>query len=307
MKYKIIRAVSGSPGFVELMREEFIRIREAKRCLFAILGIEDKFDLLLANYIELERELLNLTLYQMIYRKLQWSDFRTDVELVNMRIANMLSSARLYLDQVAHDLDNLYGADSEIANAVRDGRARQYDGKLGYRTMEAVRNYIQHCGLPVHSMTYHMSKDELGVAASGIQYNVVPYLHPANLEEDGTFKRRVLAELKTRGTKIPIMPLVREYVEGLAEVQGKLREKCDASVRSSEAILAGVKEKARQAFPDHIQGLSVVSEDDKGMCSEIHQIFDDPIKRLKNLQRKNSTLNNLPARYVTSKVKERED
>lgn len=291
-----------SPGFVELTQAEYESIRHAKRCQLIVLGIEDKFDLLLANYAEYEQALLELTLHQMVYRNLDWSSFQTDLQLVNRRLANLLSAARLYLDQASHDLGGLQGPESDIGAALDEERSRQYEGKIGFRAMEAARNYAQHRSLPVHQLSYPKRVEEPGVPSSKISFGAVPSLDTAQLEVDGGFKASVLAELKERGQHVPITPLVREYVEGLGEVQERLRTISDPHVDVWEDTLRRVKERAREAFPDHLIGLAVVAEQEEGIWPEIDHIFSDPWDRRKELRRKNALLKNLADRYVTSKV-----
>lgn len=304
MKYKIARAAMSLPGSIDLTPEEYATIRQAKRRLVLVLGIEEKFDLVLENYAEYERSLLELTLHQMLYRDLDWSSFRTDIQLVNRRLANLLSAARLYLDQSGHDLVAMYGSDSEVANGVRVERNCQYDTKLGYRVMEAVRNCAQHRSLPVHRMSYPSRVEQPGVPQSKLRFGIIPSLDTARLDEDGEIKPRILDELKQRGTYVPLTPLVREYVDGLGRVQETLRAKTTVDVARWEAVLTRVEERAKEALEGSLHALSVVAEDDEGIWREIDHIFTDLCERRRALSRKNGGLDRLSQRYVSGSVDE---
>lgn len=303
MRYGIARATTSSPGFLEITKDDYDSIRKAKRHQLVILGIEDKFDLLLSNYAEYERALLELTLQQVVYRGLDWAGFQSDLQLVNRRLANLLSAARLYLDQIGHDLGGLDDLAAGLSEAVNEERSRQYDGRLGYRVMEATRNYTQHRNLPVQRLSYPMHIAEPGVASSGMSFGAVPSLDVAQLESDGGFKAAVLDELRERGRFIPITPLVREYVEGIGLVQDRLRAVVDPHVSVWEALLLSVESRGQFAFPDHQMGLAVVAEEQEGTWPQIDYVFSDPLKRRQQLRKKNRDLQTLSRRYVTGEVK----
>ena len=150
MKFGITYPGSTAQDFFEISGEQFAHARLAKRNLFRVLSIEDKFDLVLANYTDFERELLDLALYQMVHFGVSWSSGHSDIYKVNRRLANLLSAARLYTDQIKHDAAALDSSETSLAQLLSKKFSDQYDARLGYRVMEALRNYAQHRSLPVH-------------------------------------------------------------------------------------------------------------------------------------------------------------
>ncbi len=54
----------GSPDSIPITTEQFKQIRAAKQRLMFGVGIEEKLDLILENYAELEHTLLNMALEQ---------------------------------------------------------------------------------------------------------------------------------------------------------------------------------------------------------------------------------------------------
>lgn len=159
MRYGIAAMVGLNRGPIELSGDEFTALLTARRNLGVAVGIEEKFNLLLENYAEFERALLDLTLRRMIFADFDWSTFQDDFLTVNRHMANLLSSARSYTDQVDHELIELFGSDSDRVTAVRRSRASEYDSRVGYRAMEAIRNYLQHRSFPVHQMSFPGERD----------------------------------------------------------------------------------------------------------------------------------------------------
>jgi hypothetical protein len=306
MKYKITRAICGQQPSIELTYEEYAHTLEAKRNLWIFLGIEEKLDLLLQNYAEYERTLLDLALHQMICRDLDWSSFRADIQLVNRRLTNLFSAARLYVDQIKHDLGAVYGQGSEMVSAIKKELSKQYDASLGYRAMEAIRNHIQHRSLVVHRMSYPSRLENPKVPGGRVRYSIVPSLDTAELEKDRDVKGSVLNELRDRGRYVPLTPLVREYIEGLAHIHEVLREMTSADTSVWEAALENVQRRAVDVFGENLDGLSVVAKDEAGRYPEIEAIFDDMGRRRQSLVRRNCHLERLANRYVSGEADEHE-
>lgn len=305
MKYKITIALSGRNPSVEISFDEYSRIKESKHNLFIIVDIEDKLDLLLENYADYERSLLELALQHMLFRVKDWQSGRANIHIVNRRLINLLSAARLYIDQVKHDVGMLYGQNSELVKALNTQLSQEYDAILGYRVMEEIRNYIQHRSLPVHRMSYSSKVERPSEPSRKIRYSVVPSLDTARLEVDGKFKSTIAQELKAKGDSVPLTPLVREYVEALGRVHETLREGSSKDTARWEAVLAEVETKAFNAFNCNLDHLAVVTEDEDGSWPEIEHIFNDLWKYRKSLVQKNSILNHLSERYISSASEER--
>src|SRR3954466_11738182 len=109
MRYGITRRVFGNPIFIDIEEQRFRAVLQAKERLLQVIGFEEKFDLLLENLADLERDLLHLNLNQLLFKDLDWHGFRSDTRLLSRRLSNLLSSARLYIDQTKHELSTLLG------------------------------------------------------------------------------------------------------------------------------------------------------------------------------------------------------
>src|SRR5690606_25514133 len=115
-------------------------------------GVEDKFRILLGNFLSYERELLMIGTERMV-------DGRFDHEVawhhrlqITRRVVNYLTAVRLYTDQVAHEIKASRGAPAH--EAWKKKTHEVYDSKPGYRIVCALRNVVQHSALPVHVVGY---------------------------------------------------------------------------------------------------------------------------------------------------------
>jgi len=112
----------------------------------------------LENYFEYEVGLLTSTQRSMLFSEKDYGWFHKERLLVCRRIVNLLTACRLYLDQSSHHLACLYGGDSDTIHGIEDVRSSEYDTHVEYRIMEAIRNYAQHRGFPIHSCSYNAQR-----------------------------------------------------------------------------------------------------------------------------------------------------
>ena len=75
MRYGITTLVLGHGNVVAISGERFQAVVQAKANFLAVLQLEEKFDLLLENYAELEQELLQLDLRFLVFGIQDWQGF----------------------------------------------------------------------------------------------------------------------------------------------------------------------------------------------------------------------------------------
>ena len=158
MKYGLTIAAFGNWPFIEIPLDEFHQIKTARSNLLMMLDIEEKFELLVENHAEYESTILGIVQRRMVRGDGTWATAMDDVLLINRRLANVLTAGRLYEDHAKHAISTLYGSDSDACVRVRTALALQYDQALGFRVMEALRNYVQHQALPVAAIRYESER-----------------------------------------------------------------------------------------------------------------------------------------------------
>ena len=294
MRY-VLRAL-GSNDFVNLDEAEYLEVARAKDALVAMIGIEQKFDLLFENYADYERELLELSLHQALRRDLDWPGGQNDIAAVSRRLANLLSAARLYIDQVTHDLRATFGPTSDLPEIVKAKTSQEYDARFGYRLMETLRNAMQHRSMPVHALSY--PSESVG---QGVQFRAVPSIDVTRLK-DAELKPAVFAELESRGNTVELTPLVREYIEGLGNVHEALRTLAAPQVATWDSVLASTQARGTEPSGGGTKRAVLVSRlDDAENVIETVQVFTEVTEYRRAFERRNSILSNLARRYVSSR------
>src|SRR6266480_7935562 len=135
MSHYEIRSNFKSASPVKISEERFVEIDRADRGLKEILGVEEKFHVLMENYAEFEEALYKEAFKTVIFSVSEESNMLAR-HLISRRLLNLLSSAKLYLDTLPQHGKRIF--ENKIGNfsKLRSCAAQAYDSSLGYRVME---------------------------------------------------------------------------------------------------------------------------------------------------------------------------
>lgn len=297
MRYEITRLILGQQHFVPSTHARFEEVRRAREGLLVALEIEEKCDILVENYREWEGEMLALATRHMLSGARTWSGSVAGLHLLNRRLSNLLSSCRLYVDHLMHSISTLYGADPANLTEVKKAIAEQYDSRLGYRVMEALRNWSQHRGLPIHELRYEATRD---IEAGVWRFGTTPLVNGKQIESDGGFKTGVLAELGEKCSR-DLKPLVRDYLEGLGQVHLRARNILSADVSDWDGVFESVTDEYRRVTSEDVSSLAIVAVVDDHSVLDSVSIFNDLIERRKDLSSKNLAIR-LSGSFVSGEV-----
>lgn len=152
----VLRTIGGSE-LVEIDETSFVELKKAKEALVTMIGVEQKFDLLVENYFDYERELFELALRHSLRFDSEWASFQGDIAGVSRRVANLLSAAKLYLDQTQHDLRALRPSSWSPSCCCSHPRMKSVLVLDSYASDEVSTGW--------YSAAYGLASHSLGVAA----------------------------------------------------------------------------------------------------------------------------------------------
>jgi hypothetical protein len=304
MSWGLTREVLGCPPFLPLAEAEFSTLKAAQLNILLALRVEEKFDALLQNYADYEREILSLTLEHSLFQEIDWSRCIGDLQAINRRLANVLTMARTYLDHTKQDASAIFASGDATIDEFDTELRCAYDSLLGYRVMEALRNHMQHCGFPIGGISY--PSEWLGTVPSDqarLRYRITVHLDMDGLTENRKFKNTILNELEgSNSADRDVGILLRQYVEGLSRAHERLREMWAKTLATCEQTIVEAIERYRTFGDGIVAGLAAVSLGANKKVRERTQIFDDPIKRLSYLRKKNAILTNISRRYISNEL-----
>lgn len=295
--YFLTRRVLGAPHRVEIDQSRFENIRDAWANLRHVVNLEEGWDGVIQNYLDLEKGLLDAAARHMIVSLFDYHNFQ-DIRLAfAVKLANLLSSCRAYLDHTPRHLNDLEPQSGET-EAFKKATNREYDGRFGYQFMEALRNYSQHGGLPLHGASYDTRRKE-GEEEGMLQYSVATHVMVDKLRGDKAFKQAVLNDVTEE--KLPAEPLVRDYIEGLSCIHMELRELLKKRVEGWMKTVRDAIAEFGSSTPDSSTlGLCAMQLGEQNEWIETVPLVEDMLVRVEILQKRNRSLQRLTSSFVSS-------
>lgn len=247
---------------VNITEKDFVALRVSMDCLVNILYIEEKYDFIVKNKIALD---LALEYPDEIDRNMQ--SHRYAKSEINRHFANILTTTRLYVDQALRygkKLDRLFG---EPLVSFGGWFAQEYDARLGYRVMEALRNFVQHRGDAIHHASFGTYKEYIE------DRKVMP--------QDGVQSRHQLARVERFnhvivGASLQSGHLVAAFAPRREHQYGNIRQEADA-VTQRQSIFTRqhqIQDDDVEALPGKRRAHRGAVMDRLGADAEITQIGD---------------------------------
>jgi len=192
--------------------DEYKKIELAKNNLTLATSIEETFDAILENYLELKIDLFKLNAETTVRHSL---DPQKDRRLFNRRLANLLSICKAYEDQVCktHDgnlttyLTEIFNKESELVKKIEkyvEGQKKE----LEYKFIRELRNHIQHRGNIIHEIKYFSgwtdpnpkwdSDNPKEKPYNTLEYELIPNYFLARLESHEGFNKKLIKEIKKK-------------------------------------------------------------------------------------------------------------
>ena len=280
----------GSTPTVASDESEYNACKSAVDGLQHICDVEEKYENLIENYIEWENAISQHTLRQMVSFRIAYNDVQDLRKLAARKLANLLASARLYLDSLPKHTKQILPGNAGALVQIKEATRIQYDSRLSYRLMEALRNYSQHSALPVHGITTSAMRQSKAETAT-LDYALLPIIDREQLAQDDHFKKAVLQEI-SKLEQIEFKPMVREYIESLSIVHRAFRSIINPKRKSWTERLESAVYRFKKQFPgESTPGLAVSPVDANGLKANEEVYVADPIVAyLEHLQLKYSTM-----------------
>lgn len=287
-QYFIRKRVLGSKPRVAITRERFLELVDAREGISETLGIEEKYDLLLENYLAFSNGLLSLSTSLAVRPWTSWSESRGHVGVVHRHLLNLLSAGRLYLDQVRHHLSTMFGKESDEYEAFVDYTRSAYDERFGYRVLETLRNFVQHRGVPVGAAHDHW-RSELANGTVEKRTTVRVYILLDALASDRKFKKAVLWELQEiDGRKVELGPLVQEWMQTMGDLHAQTREAVADFLPRWRSQIQDAVDEYKEYHGEDVVGLSALETGSRGFHRHVW-LGLAPSEWLEALRKRNTT------------------
>ena len=299
MEYCLAAYLTGSKIEISIDEDRFNNIKSAREKLISALAIEEKYDLLFSNYMDLEKECLSYAMESMVQNFLDYDGYAKARQDVNRRVVNLLTSTRLYVDHIPQNIDPFISNETIKKDEVKRLFSIEYDKNFSYRFMEALRNYVQHCGLAIHSIstpsrwTSHEGNGELEFG-----FNV--FSTKESLSSSGTFKKKVLSDMPE---KVEILRSARSYIGSLSRIHAAIRSMISEPVKDAREKFEAAIQDYQDSNSHSATGLQAHRYDYSDGIKEYlesYPIFLEWDESRLYLENKNKLITNLEQRFVSN-------
>lgn len=303
-QYAIGRFGEDTRERVRISKAEYDELRACRPLLLEVYYIEERFDVLLRNYEEFEAEILRLALQHSLQPPAA-DEFPEQRRTLTRRVLNLLASCRYYHDQLCHSLSVLFGKESKQAADVKARQSEHYDGSFSYRLMEQMRNVLQHFINPIRSISTSHQRTSMG---DSFQFacTITPQIDKVSLLEDKKILTKLGADLAQRPETMDLKPLIREYIELIADGHVYVRSQIQTHVEKWEAVIQSLNEAYLEAQGTKPWDIPIDLEVCRLEAGEVPAVRERAflpnrvIELRRQLERRNTHLANLSRRYVTN-------
>jgi hypothetical protein len=220
--YKLGIEGKGITEIRDLSIEEHQTYVRASSCLMDFSRDQQLYTIVLLNY----DDFLNLLIkYGEQYAKnpslINWITMEKMVLETNRYLLNYLSSVKTFLDHTETKLQRNYGEQSPRYKSFKEICSKYYDDSFSYRFLIKLRNYSQHCGMPVGDLT--LKSEEKPSFSGNICHSFEAKFRK---EELLTFKKwgSLKKEILSLPTEFGIIPHIVEMMKCLEKINLALIE-----------------------------------------------------------------------------------
>jgi hypothetical protein len=298
IKYTLRKMVLSSNFDLDINESEYLQLKSSRNCLLGALALEEKYDLLISNFLELEKECLSITCEQMVRDSDDYSDL-FDIKIrLNRRVVNLLTSCRLYVDHLSQHVKACIPENSNF-ETVKSLFSKEYDECFEYRFMEALRNHVQHRGLAVHSVTLDHAWTSTDKKTGELEHKTSFFALKNEVSSDKSFKRAIADEMPD---KVNLLLASRKYISSISKSHGEIRNKIFSNVTSSREMISENIELFKEKSGGNSIALAaskIEKKKDDEVIESVNLLLDWDDVRLR-LIKKNKTLYSIGQSYVSN-------
>lgn len=207
----------------------FNKLKASLPVLTHALAIEEKYSIIINNFLALEREATNASVAEMAQSQMEYRDFFNVHLVLNTCLVNLLTSVRLYVDQLPRHVCACLPNDTDAESSTQALLSAEYDSRFEYRFMEALRNYVQHRDIPVHRIS--SGRKRTGEEDdSFIEISLYFCVQRKKLATDRRFNQKVFDEMPD---EVNLKSATRVYVEAISNIHSEARSRIESEVESS--------------------------------------------------------------------------
>lgn len=308
-----------SEGFIggKSVNIDFARyesLAKSKEVISIIWETEEAFTLMVNSFIEFEDYLLRASLELLFQRDLQKDSeaYFDDVrQSVNLRVVGFLTATRMHEEQLYRRASQITKLKAEPID-IKPAFSQEYDEKLEYRVMHALRNHSLHNELPIRGVTFGtVSQSSSGKPKDGSpgrhRVSIIPKIKVKDFCDSDKIKQSIQKEVLELGFKnLDLRFFSRVFLACIARCHERFRELTENALVAALADLKDAHDQLEKAKGDKPSHISVKQLDDDEVVEE-HYVDYSRRRRLQELRKYWTGLKWNQLGYVSSEIVQSKD
>lgn len=164
---------------------------------------------------------------------------------LNRRLINYMTSARSFVDHMETILKRKFGESSAEYITFKSATSKEFDDYFAYRFFYKLRNYAQHCGMPISRIHGKYNYDTETKSTSD-ETVMILFSRDSLLRNYSEWGKIVKKDLINMEEDILINPYLEEFHQSLIRINGVIMssklEKLQESIAFFEAFFSKVKD-----------------------------------------------------------------
>ncbi len=285
VRYILMRPGCRHEGITEIDRNRYEEICDARKKLFKSLAIEDTWDTLLANYVDLESFLLDDSVKSIVYSSHGWGEIHHRLISINRFVSNLLASAVSYFDHVKRNLTEIYGRGSPELQEWEKSVESEKENSIQLRSLWFLRNISQHADIVAKNVSWKHSADKM---RNFFQTRTIPYLDLSKIEPNRREEKAILASLRGLEGEVEVKLVIRGAIDSigathliLRQIQNRKIEEWQRTIDNAIIYFQTVNQEKETV------GLVATGMKGDGTLTGRQDLFREFIEYRKTLERKN--------------------
>lgn len=236
VNFRVVSQQVGVDNSCLITGQKYEEITSAINSLSLALTVEEKYELLLCNYFDFEKEVLEVCTESMIFNDDGYRAFASNRLRLERRIINLLTTSKLYVDAIKHDVKRIGAGNDERRAEVDALFSNEYDCHFEYRFIEQLRNHAQHQGSCIDFVGRGAGWNDTRTKNT---FTVSASISKDSMSKNHRLKPSVIAEMPE---KLDLKIAIRVYIECLGSVHRRVRELIEDDVDKARDTIVKERE-----------------------------------------------------------------
>lgn len=272
-KYILEQRIIGPRLQMDITEEDYNELAHAREVLSDALVFEQRYELLLGNFISMELGFTEISLRALIEPQFNYPEMAEALRQANRHIVNILTAMRGYADQVPQDFKCLELKPS-FKSLAKAELTKLFERSSDYRFMYQLRNHVQHRATAIHGF------EQAGAVSgdpNGWVETVKFYANKTSLGTDRDFDVRILDE---QPEKIDVRRRSRQSMHEIGVAHLGLRKAITEHVARARSVFERAIHDYKESGAESVIGLCARRVGDADADVLVHLDWDDVRLRL---------------------------